>query len=234
MARGTSTGVSKKTGYSRLLLPVLALSALSTWLITVTFQLLMVDIANSFQVQVGTASMTASVGSISGVVFGLLMAVLSVRYNHKLFLLIGLVCTSIATLGYYFAPNFNVLLAANIGVGAGIAMVTAMAYSIIGDVYPLEKRGKAVGVIVAAITLSYLIGGPATALIATFGDWRTATILLSLPFSLVSLILAVLVVPNSHRTSHSLQKEPFFLGCKQAFSNISTIAALICNYVNAL
>ena len=216
----------KNLDYSRLLLPVLALSALSTWLITVTFQLLMVDIAHSFQIQVGTASMTASVGSISGVVFGLLMAVLCVRYNHKLFLLIGLACTSIATLGYYFAPNFNVLLAANIGVGAGIAMVTAMAYSIIGDVYPLEKRGKAVGVMVAAITLAYLVGGPATALIATFGDWRTATILLSLPFSLVSLTLAAIVIPNRLKTIPSLPKEPFFLGCKQAFSNLSTIAAL--------
>ena len=223
---GMGSIASTNLHYSRFLLPVLALSALSTWLITVTFQLLMVDIAQSFQVQVGTASMTASVGSISGVVLGLLMAVLSVRYNHKLFLLIGLACTSIATLGYYFAPNFNVLLAANIGVGAGIAMVTAMAYSIIGDVYPLEKRGKAIGVMVAAITLSYLVGGPATGLIATFGDWRTATILLSLPFSLVSLTLAAIVIPNRLRTAHSLEKEPFLLGCKQAFSNLSTIAAL--------
>ncbi len=223
MEKGTSSG---KKGYSRFLLPVLALSALSTWLITIIFQLLMIDIAADFQVQVGTASMTASVGSISGVVFGLLMAVLSVRFNHKLFLMIGLGCTSIATLGYYLAPNFEVLLASNIGVGAGIAMVTSMAYSIIGDVYPLAKRGRAVGVMVAATTLAYLVGGPATALITTFGDWRTAMILLSMPFALVSLALAALVVPNSLKTDPKREKEPFLLGCKQAFSNISTIAAL--------
>lgn len=52
----------------------------------------MVDVAASFQVQVGTASMVASVGSISGITFGLLMAIVSIRYNHKKLLLAGIAC----------------------------------------------------------------------------------------------------------------------------------------------
>jgi len=70
----------------RLLRPALGLAIFSVWLLTVTFQLLLIDIAHTFQVQVGTASMVAAVGSISGVVAGLLMAVMSVRFNHKIFL----------------------------------------------------------------------------------------------------------------------------------------------------
>jgi predicted MFS family arabinose efflux permease len=141
--------------------------------------LLLLDIARSFEVQVGTAGLTASVGAISGVVFGLLMAVLSVRFNHKIFLLIGLVCTCLAALGFFLAPTFLLLLVPNIGVGAGIAMVTAMAYSIIGDVYPLEKRGRAIGVIVSATTLAYVIGAPTIDIIADWGGWRLVMIALS-------------------------------------------------------
>jgi predicted MFS family arabinose efflux permease len=67
----------------------------------------MVDVAASFQVQVGTASMVASVGSISGITFGLLMAIVSIRYNHKKLLLAGIACNILAALGYYLAPTFS-------------------------------------------------------------------------------------------------------------------------------
>jgi DHA1 family inner membrane transport protein len=212
--------------HSKLLLPVLGLSVLSTWLIGVVYQLLMVDVANTFNVQVGTASMVASVGSISGICFGLLMAVINVRYNHKHLLLCGLVATASAALGYYFAPNFPLLLASNIGVGAGIAIVTAMCYSIIGDVYPLEKRGRAVGAIVASTTLASVIGGPTAGFLAVYGDWRMVMITLTLPTVIAGMILSAIVVPKNRTTNTAPVKEPFLLGCKQAFSSPSAIAAL--------
>ncbi len=212
--------------YSRLLLPVLALSVLSTWLITVIFQMLLIDVASTFNVQVGTASMMASVGAISGAAFGLLAAVLSVRFNHKLFLLIGLSCTCLAALGYYAAPTFLIILLPNIGVGAGIALVTAMAYSIVGDHYPLEKRGRAIGVLVAALTIAYVVGAPLTGEIASLtGGWRPPLLLLALPFALISLILSLIVVPNKTVTPLP-QKEPFLTGAKMAFSNRTSAAAL--------
>ena len=222
-----AASIAQAKGYSKLLLPSLALSVLSTWLITVAFQLLLIDIAQTFEVQVGTASMMASVGSISGVVFGLLMAFLSVKYNHKLFLLIGLSLTILAAIGFYFAPNFFVLMISNIGVGGGIAIVTAMAYSIIGDVYPLEKRGRAIGATVASVALAFVVGSPIVGIIATFGDWRSVMILLSLPFTIVSLGLAAFVVPNRQKINNPTDSESFYSGCKQAFSGTATVAALL-------
>jgi predicted MFS family arabinose efflux permease len=208
------------------MLPVLGLSVLSVWLITVTFQLLLVDIAHTFHVQVGTASMVAAVGAISGAVFGLLMAVLSVRYNHKLFLLLGLGCTCLAAVAFYFAPNFTFVLIPNVAVGAGIAMVTAMAYSLIGDFYTLKQRGRAIGVIVASTTLAYVVGGPAIGVIAGFGGWRSVMTLLALPFALACLVLAVFFIPNNSKPHLDESHEPFLAGCKLAFTNKSTFAAL--------
>jgi len=122
---GAISGTTEKAKYSRFLLPVLGLAVLSTWLVTVTFQLLLLDIANSFEVQVGTAGLTASVGAISGVVFGLLMAVLSVRFNHKNVHAYRTCLHMSCCVRVLLAPNFLLLLVPNIGVGAGIAMVTS-------------------------------------------------------------------------------------------------------------
>jgi DHA1 family inner membrane transport protein len=217
---------AEKTGNSRFLLPVLGASVFSVWLITVTFQLLLIDIAQTFHVLVGTASLVAAVGSISGIATGLLLSVLSVRFNHKLFLMIGLGCTCLAALGFFLASSFILVLIPNIGVGAGIAIVTSMAYALTGDYYPLEKRGKAVGGIVAATALAYVIGAPLIGLIASVGTWRTVMIWLTLPVSLACLLLVFLIVPKKPRIHQLSEKEPFLAGCKQAVANRSILASL--------
>lgn len=170
----------------KLLLPILGLSVFSAWLITVTFQLLLVDIAHTFQIQVGTASFVAAVGSISGVAAGIVMSILSVRINHKLLLLAGLVGTSAAGVVCFFAPNFAIVLISNIGIGAGIAIATAMSYSLIGVFYPFEKRGRAVGYIVAATSLAYVVGAPVVGVLDDIGGWRSVMILFAVPFAFAS------------------------------------------------
>jgi predicted MFS family arabinose efflux permease len=222
----------QRIAHKKLFLPALGLAVFSVWLITVTFELLLIDIAKSFQVQVGTAGLVAAVGSISGIAAGLVLSFLSVRFNHKLFLLIGLSFTCLAAVGFFLAPSFDYILITNIGVGTGIAMVTAMAYSLIGEVYPIEKRGKAIGWMVAASTSAFVIGAPIIGIIANIGTWRATMIWFSLPITLASLILALLVIPKDSVEQQICQKEPFFAGCKQVFSNKSATASLFANMLS--
>jgi hypothetical protein len=51
----------EKTGLHKLLLPALGLSVFSAWLITVMFQLLLIDIAKTFSINVGIAGQVASI-----------------------------------------------------------------------------------------------------------------------------------------------------------------------------
>ena len=204
----------------------LAISVFSVWLITVTFQLLLINVAATFQVQVGTASLLVAVGSVAGIAFGLLTSVLSVCFNHKSLMLIGILFTSLAAIGFFLAPTFELVLLTNVGVGAGLAMTTPMAYSLIGEVYPLEKRGRAIGLIVASSTLAYVIGAPVAAIIAGFGTWRSVMILFVLPISVVSMVLAFFVVPKKLNVIKVSDREPFLAGCKKTFSNRSAVASL--------
>jgi predicted MFS family arabinose efflux permease len=157
----------------------------------------------------------------------LLTSVLSVRFNAKLFLIIGLASTSLAAAGLFFAPTFDIVLILSAGVGTGIAIVTAMAYSLIGDFLPLQKRGRAIGWLVACSTLPYVIGAPLIGLIANNGSWRPVTIWVALPFALVSLVLVFFAIPKGSIEHRHTTREPFFAGWKQILKNRSAIACLL-------
>jgi predicted MFS family arabinose efflux permease len=131
-----------------------------------------------------------------------------------------------AALGYFLAPTFLWLLASNVAVGAGLSIVTAMAYSLIGEFYPLERRGRAIGVMVASTTLSFVIGSLLVGVLSSFYDWRLVTLILSMPVALVCLVLTALFVPKGSKAKSMLKREPFSVGCKQAFSSVSSVAAL--------
>ncbi len=220
------TAEKEESAPGKLFLPTLGLAVFSSWLVTVPFELLLINIAHTFHVQVGTAGLVAAVGSVSGIAAGLMLSVISVRFNHKILLMIGLACTSLAAVGFFLAPTFSLLLATNVAVGAGMAFATSMAYSLIGDFYPLEKRGRAIGWIVASTALAYIIGTPIIGVIASISGWRATLILFSLPVALAGLVLAFIVVPNKSNQDLAVQREPFLEGCKQAVRNRSAVAAL--------
>ena len=172
------------------------------------------------------AGQVASVSALAGIIAGLIISIFSVRFNPKLFLMIGLISTCLSAVGLFFAPTFDILLIMSAGVGTGIALVTAMAYSFVGDFLPLQKRGRAMGWLVACSTLAYVFGAPVIGLIANNGSWRSVTILVALPFALVSLVLVFFAIPKgSIKHSHSI-REPFFAGWKQVFARRSAIACL--------
>jgi DHA1 family multidrug resistance protein-like MFS transporter len=101
-----------------------------------------------------------------------------------------------------------------------------MTYAIIGDIYPLEKRGRAVGAIVASVTLASVIGGPTAGYLALYGDWRTVMIAITLPTVIAGLILTASIIPKYRTLNVVKVKEPFSVGCKMAFSSPSAMSAL--------
>jgi predicted MFS family arabinose efflux permease len=211
---------------SRSLVPILGLSVFSVWLIAIMFQLLLIDIAKNFNINVGIAGQVASISALAGIVAGLLTSIFSTRFSPKPFLIVGLTSTCLSAVGLFFAPTFYIVLIMSAGVGTGIALVTAMAYSCVGDFLPLKERGRAMGWLVACSTLAAVFGAPLIGLIANNGNWRSVTILLALPFALVSLVLVFFAIPKgSIKHSHSI-REPFFAGCKQVFARRSAIACL--------
>jgi len=220
--------LSEKRSPGRLFLPSLTLSNFATGPIGVLTGLLLIDISVTFGCSVGVMGQITTGYYIAAVIFGLFMGVLSVRFRHKSLLMVGLVFTSVSALGCYLASDFNLMLMAYSLSGVGMAMVWPMTISLTGEHLPLEKRGNAIGWIVAGGALSYVIGAPIIGFIARLGDWRSVLLVFIIPISLASLLLAFIGLPSA---SGSLQpttsKGTYLESFKEILSNRSAVACLV-------
>jgi len=107
----------------------------------------------------------------------------------------GVVIWSLATVASGLAPGFWSLLAARIVCGVGEASFVVLAPTIIDDVMPPEKKGKALSLFFLAIPLGsaigYLVGGYA----ANRWGWRNAFLLVGGPGIVLALACLLIAEP---------------------------------------
>lgn len=125
------------------------------------------------------------------------------RFSRRLLILAGVLTWSIGCIGCGLAWNFPSLLLARMTVGVGEAVLVPAGMSLIGDLFPPNKRGVAVGVFGAAPYISFFIsyaGGGAliTSLnvqgglhlpgMATVETWRAVFFIIGAPGVLLALL----------------------------------------------
>lgn len=172
---------------NRRFLFALIIAVFATVIIDVLTPLLLTYIAETFSVSVAVASQVNSASIFAGVIIALLMGALSVRFKHKILLMIGVLCIIVCSVGSFLAPNFFSLMIFYPLNGVGSAIVSAMSLAMVGEFYALEKRGKAIGLITATGYFAFIIALPITNFIANMAGWRFVLLWFVLPFSVVSL-----------------------------------------------
>jgi len=135
-------------------------------------------------------------GLLTGLAFALFYATLGLpiarwadRGNRKLIIAVSITFWSIMTAVCGAAQNFTQLFLARLAVGVGEAGALPTAQSLIADYFPLETRGRAIGIFAMAGVAGYavaLIGGSQIA--SRFG-WHVMFVAFGMP----SLLIAVLV-----------------------------------------
>jgi predicted MFS family arabinose efflux permease len=110
--------------------------------------------------------------------------------RRKLILAGGVLIWSLMTALSGLARDFLTLFACRLAVGVGEASCAPAANSLIGDLFPSEKRGRAIAVFMLGLplglALSYIISG----MIAAALDWRAALFVAGAP----GLVLALLAL----------------------------------------
>ena len=87
-------------------------------------------------------------------------------YGRAQTLIVGCVLFAAASIACALAPNLEALIAARLAQGIGAAIMTPASLALIGEVYPQEERGAAIGVWASASALT-TAGGP------LLGGWLT-------------------------------------------------------------
>jgi MFS family permease len=120
--------------------------------------------------------------------------------GHRLRLAaLGVVVWSLATFGSGLAPTFALLMLARALVGVGEASYAVVTPSLISDLYPASRRGRALAIFYAAMpvgsALGYMLGG---AIGSAYG-WRAAFFAAGGPGLVLALALLLLREPPRGR-----------------------------------
>jgi DHA1 family inner membrane transport protein len=210
-----------------LLLPTLLLSFFLSFTVTAFSSTLLVEIAATFNVSIGTASQLALISSIIGLIMGFVMGVLALKFKHKSLLLVGITAFAVGTFGFYLAQSFAMVLLFQFFIGVGTAVISIMTYTLIGELLPAEKRGWAIGLTVAALTAAYIIVAPLSGVISSIAGWRSVLLWFIFPLSIVCLSLALLGIPAKPFQQGSTPKPLYLKALKEVLFNKSAIACVI-------
>lgn len=95
------------------------------------------------------------------------------RFDRKKILLWVYVGFTIGTLGCALSPSYPILLAARVVSGVFGGLTSALILAIIGDVIPDERRGRAMGLVMAAFSFASVMGVPLGLFLASLSTWHT-------------------------------------------------------------
>lgn len=133
---------------------------------------ILVQLANDFDTSL------AVTGQLVGATFATwgLMAVLagpvSDTIGRRRVLLTGTILVGVGVLGSAFAPNYPTLLALRLLTGAGGGMVPPVTMATAADRFPLQQRGRVIGILFFSNWMGAVAGVAAVALLSDLGGWR--------------------------------------------------------------
>lgn len=124
--------------------------------------------------------LVVSAYTLSAGVSGFFSAFIVDRFDRKTFLRFLYAGFLIGTLACGLAPTYGMLLAARVFTGLFGGVLGALILSIVGDVIPFERRGQAMGMIMAAFSVASVFGVPFGLYIANKLDWHAPFIFLAI------------------------------------------------------
>lgn len=127
------------------------------------------------------------------------------KYDRRTILLWVFTGFLFGALACAFSPNYSILLISRIISGVFGGLTSALVLSIIGDVIPDLRRGRAMGLVMAAFSVASVIGVPFGLFIASISNWHAPFFFLA-GLSLIILWMIYKFIPSI--TAH-LEKQRF-------------------------
>ena len=151
-----------------------------------------------------------SVYSFAAAISGLLAATFIDRYDRKRIVLTLYMLFAVATLLCALAPNFWFLIIARALAGMFGGVLGAMVQAYIGDCIPEERRGRAMGVVMGAFSLSTIAGVPLGLWLANHFSWRAPFVVVA-AVSLIIFGLGIRALPKVPPHANSRDHKHIFV-----------------------
>ena len=148
-----------------------------------------------------------------------LMAKLADIIGHRTIYIADILLFATGSLVVALSPVFWVVLLGRAIQGFGASGIFPVAAAVIGDTFPPEKRGSALGMIGAVFGVAFLIGPVLGGIVLKFLTWHWL-FLINIPIALIIVFFALRLLPNERP---GLQKPFDYLGL---LITSTTLAAL--------
>jgi predicted MFS family arabinose efflux permease len=137
------------------------------------------EISRTFHVAIGAAGQLTTAYAITYAIMAPLLAALAAHVPRKRMLLMSLAIFGIANVITADAPNFAVAVASRVLAGIGAAMFAPTATGAAATLVTPEKRGQALSIVIAGLTVATALGSPMGAVIGGLGNWRWTMVFVS-------------------------------------------------------
>lgn len=170
----------------------IVVSCIATSMLSTALTTALPAIVGDFHINVATGQWLTSGYSLAMGITMPLTAFLITRFPTRKLYLAGLILSIAGLVFCAIAPNFQLMMAARVLQAIGNGILTAMAQVIILTIYPLEKRGSAMGWYGLSVGAAPVIAPTLAGLIVDSLGWR-AIFCLAIAIVLIALIFACFV-----------------------------------------
>ena len=147
----------------------------------------------------GSYTAAASISGLAGAFF-------LDRFDRRNALAVCMLGLVLGTLGGAFATGLGTLMLARIVAGAFGGPATSLAYSIIADVIPPARRGRAMGAVMGAFSVASILGVPAGLELARRGGWRLPFVAVAILGALIGTFAHAVLPPMFGHLAHARQR----------------------------
>ncbi len=137
-------------------------------------------IARGLHVPVNTAGILITVFAWAYALGSPVLATATGKLARKRLLLVSMVVFVAANVLASFATNFGVLVGARILAAFGSALYTPAALAVAVSLSPAEKRGRALALVLAGLTVATVLGVPLGILIGTQLSWQATFLVVTM------------------------------------------------------
>jgi len=148
---------------------------------------LLLDLSRELGVPLGQAGLLAAAMSLPWALGAPFTGLLSDRLGRRPMIVLALAGVGLATVASAFTRDFASLLVARFAAGVFGAFGPASVMAAVGDLFPLQRRGMAMGWLNAGFGLAAVAGVPAVGVVGGLFGWRAA-------FAATGLVLMLLAV----------------------------------------
>ena len=190
------------------------------------------DFAEALDIPLSHLGIIGGSYTLSAALSGLAGAFFLDRFDRRPALALALLGLALGTAAGAMATGLETLLLARVVAGAFGGPATSIAMSILADVIPPERRGRALGSVMIAFSIASVVGIPIALELARWGSWHTPFVATGV-LGLLASIAAHQVLP-SMRGHLDRATEPALEGFRRLLSRPLTLLSYAVTWVSTM